>query len=641
MEFSATKKGRNQIMLLKLKPLCLLTALVLTPLSALAEKTEVGTERTETLIVDMLGGTISSPTQMNPYLQGGGLTAGINQLLFSPLWEIDTSTGQMFPFLAAEMPEVLNDDFTSFRVKIRDGIKWSDGEDFNADDVVYTADMLLATESLPARGVIVDNLKSMTKVDDYTIDVATKKPLPRFEKVFGSVIFGPQFRIMPEHVMRDEDPATFNFYPPVTTGPYVLNDMDPNGNWVLWSERDDVATSDLSVVKGDPKPKHVFFRFYGPEEKRVLAMAQNDLDVLMDISPDSWDILRRKNDKTVAWFKNFPYANLDDPCGRGIHFNTATAPYDQWEVRWALALAIGIEDASINTFSGMSRISVLNAPPIEVLMNTYHKPMQDWLRNFELPDGYKPFDDQAALRIAERLEGDGVEGFPTDPEEIKSLFGVGWWKKDYDQAAKLLESVGFSKDGDGKWLQPDGKPWQVIINAPADFEVLSQRLAFATAAEWNKFGIQASVQQLQGGPFWTNYNTGDFTVGSYWWPSSCAIAPDLFHNMETWHERYVVENGVATGNNRERFSTPEISALIDKAVSLPSDDPQIVDLWTGVLKGVVEGMPVIDMVGTSKFVPVNTTYWTNFPTADNYYEGPWWWWTQFKIFMAEIEPASN
>ena len=221
------------------------------------------------------------------------------------------------------------------------------------------------------------------------------------------------------------------------------------------------------------------------------------------------------------------------------------------------------------------------------------------------------------------------------------MFGVGWWKKDYDQAAKLLESVGFSKDGDGKWLQPDGKPWQVIINAPADFEVLSQRLAFATAAEWNKFGIQASVQQLQGGPFWTNYNTGDFTVGSYWWPSSCAIAPDLFHNMETWHERYVVENGVATGNNRERFSTPEISALIDKAVSLPSDDPQIVDLWTGVLKGVVEGMPVIDMVGTSKFVPVNTTYWTNFPTADNYYEGPWWWWTQFKIFMAEIEPASN
>ena len=114
-------------MLLKLKPLCLLTALVLMPLSALAEKTEVGTERTETLIVDMLGGTISSPTQMNPYLQGGGLTAGINQLLFSPLWEIDTSTGQMFPFLAAEMPEVLNDDFTSFRVKIRDGIKWSDG----------------------------------------------------------------------------------------------------------------------------------------------------------------------------------------------------------------------------------------------------------------------------------------------------------------------------------------------------------------------------------------------------------------------------------------------------------------------------------------------------------------------------------
>jgi len=60
-----------------------------------------------------------------------------------------------------------------------------------------------------------------------------------------------------------------------------------------------------------------------------------------------------------------------------------------------------------------------------------------------------------------------------------------------------------------------------------------------------------------------------------------------------------------------------------------------------VLQELVVGMPVIDMVGTSKFVPVNETYWTNFATAENYYEGPWWWWTQFKMMMAEIEPVSQ
>jgi peptide/nickel transport system substrate-binding protein len=46
----------------------------------------------------------------------------------------------------------------------------------------------------------------------------------------------------------------------------------------------------------------------------------------------------------------------------------------------------------------------------------------------------------------------------------------------------------------------------------------------------------------------------------------------------------------------------------------------------------------IPMFGTSKFVPVNETYFTNYPTADNYYEGPWWWWSNFKYIVAQIEP---
>lgn len=615
-------------------------AALLNAAPAAAQMTEVGTPRAETLIVDMLNGTVTNPQQMNPYLSGTDMVSGVNQLLFSPLWEIDTSTGTMFPFLAAEMPEPLNDDLTMFRFKLREGITWSDGETFDADDVIYTADMLLATESLPARGVIVDNLQEMVKIDQYTVEVTTTKPMPRFEKVFGSVIFGPQFRIVPEHVFKDQDPATYLHYPPVTTGPYVLEELDPNGNWFLWTRRDDWEDSDLAVLRGMPQPKHILFRFYGPEEKRVLAMIQGELDVLMDISADSWDILRKRYDQASAWFDNFPYANLDDPCERGIHFNTARPPYDKWEVRWALVLATGIEDVSMNTFSGALRVSPLAVPPIQILMETYHIPMTGWLKGFELPDGYKPFDDGTAIRIAEILRGEGIEGLPESDEELRSLFGVGWWKKDYEQAGKLLESVGFSKDADGSWLLPDGSPWRIVINAPVDFEVQSQRLAFAVANEWNKFGIQTSVQQMQGGPFWTNYNTGDFEVGSYWWPSSCAVAPDLFHNIETWHQRYVVPNGVATGNNRERFSTQRISDLIDEVTALPSEDPRTVEIWTEVLKELVIGMPAIDMVGTSKFVPVSTEYWTNFPDADNYYEGPWWWWTQFKIFLAEIRPAS-
>jgi len=618
-----------------------LTASLSLSTGVFAQTTEVGTPRDQTLIVDMLGGTISSPELMNPYITGLELTAGINQLVYSALWDINTASGQMEPILAAEMPEALNDDFTAYKVVLRQGITWNDGEAFNADDVVFTAEMLRDNDGLGPHGLIVENLVSVEKIDDYTLEFTLTKSTPRFATLFGSDIFGPQFRISPEHIWSEVDPVNFKNFPPVTTGPYNYKDHDPNGNWVLWEKREDWQDSDLAAFSGEPQPEFIFFRYYGPEEKRILAMAQNDLDVLMDISPDGWSALQKRNDNVKAWFDHFPYANLDDPCERGIHFNTTRAPYDQTEVRWALALAMNVVNVSLNTFNGMLRVSPLQAPPIQILMETYHIPMTDWLKDFALPDGYKPFDDGVAGRIAEQLKADGVEGLPENAEELKALFGVGWWKEDHEQAAKMLESVGFSKNSDGKWLLPDGTLWTILVNAPADFEVLSQRLAFAVVNEWQEFGINAEVRQLQGGPFWTNYSTGEYDASSQWWPSSCAVSPDLFHNMESWHQKYIVAEGVSSGNNRERYSTPEISALIDQAVALPPEDPQVVELWTQVLQELVIGLPVIDVVGTSKFVPVNETYWTNFASADNYYEGPWWWWTQFKMMMAEIRPVAQ
>ena len=80
----------------------------------------------------------------------------------------------------------------------------------------------------------------------------------------------------------------------------------------------------------------MLFRSYGTEERRVLAMAADDIDILTDITPESLDILRKQNPKVRAWFDDFPYANLDDPCERGISFNTSIAPYDEAKTagRW-------------------------------------------------------------------------------------------------------------------------------------------------------------------------------------------------------------------------------------------------------------------------------------------------------------------
>jgi peptide/nickel transport system substrate-binding protein len=394
------------------------------------------------------------------------------------------------------------------------------------------------------------------------------------------------------------------------------------------------------MIAGEPTPQYVLFRFYGPEEKRVIAGIQHDLDIFTDIVPESWDVLREQNEFAKSWYPHFPWANLDDPCERGIAFMTQEAPYDQWQVRWALVLATDIDNVSLATFAGMLRASPLAVPPIYILQETYHKPLRPWLTDFALPDGYQPFDPDFAPRMAETLREQGIEGIPTDEQAIIDLFGVGWWKYDPDKAAELLESVGFSQDGEGKWLLPDGTPWQMTINAPANFEVQSQRLAFAVADVWRKFGIDVNVQQMEAGTFWNSWSNGTFQAGSYW--PGCGVAPDVYDNMNgAWHKKFIVPTGQPAPGNAPRYESEALSAILDELSALPSDDPQTIELTQEFMKTWVVEMPWIPMFGTSKFVPVDTYYWENLPDVDNYYEGPWWWWSLFKYMLPNFEPTGR
>ncbi len=617
------------------------TALVLSALLSVEpataeEMTDVGTPRAQTLIVDMLNARVANPTNMNPYQQGVTINQGMHQLAAALLWDINTAAGQQIPDLAAGMPEALDADSTKFRVRLRQGLTWSDGQPFTADDVVFTAEMIAKTGGLAYSAAFNGAIKKITKTDDYTVEIETTRPTPRLSIVLGSLIYGNPFQVVPKHVWEKEDPASFKNFPPVTISAYKYKGSDPNGTWFLWEKRDDWKNTDIGQIVGEPKAKYVLFRSYGPEEKRVLAMAHNQMDILTDISPESLSILRKQNRNVHAWFEGFPYANLDDPCERGIHFNTSKPPYDKAETRWALALAINLQQASISIFSGMMRASPLGMPPTKVLMDTYHQPMVAWLKDFALPDGYKPFDMDYAVRLADQLRSEGANDLPADPKQVRDLLGVGWWKYDPAEATKLLEGQGFKKVG-GKWQLPDGKPWTVSILAPADFEVESQRLAFAVANEWTSFGIDAKVTQMQDGPFFTAENVGNYEVGSYW-GASCGIVADPFVRMEGWHKDYIRPNGTAASSNQGRYANDALSVLIDKLRLIKSDDPQVVPIGTEILKELVTGLPAIEMFGTSKFVPVNETYWTNYPTAKNYYEGPWWWWSNFKFIAAKIEP---
>ena len=327
------------------------------------EMTFVNTPRNETLILDNLSGRLERPEFFNIYAPGSDAGRGFHELCMDNLWEIDTTTGEQFGALAADLPTPLNDDYTSWEIKLREGIFWDDGEEFTTADLDFTFQMWFDTEDLPIHGWAVDYIDSWEVVDDYTLILNTKRSAPRLSKDLGVTIWDNRLYPMPKHVWEGQDAATFDFFPPVCLGQYSYMDHDPNGNWALWKLRDDWERTSVGMVTEKSGPPYVLWNFVGTEEKRILAMIGNDVDILQDITPESMQVLVERSPTARAWHAGFPYSDFDDPCERGIAFNNSEYPYSELEVRWALALATDIKNVSLGTFAGMLRGSPLGWPP--------------------------------------------------------------------------------------------------------------------------------------------------------------------------------------------------------------------------------------------------------------------------------------
>ncbi|QIA64577.1 ABC transporter substrate-binding protein [Vibrio astriarenae] len=113
----------------------------------------------------------ADPVSLDPHEQLSGGTLQMSHMVFDPLVRY-TQELDFEPRLAASWERV---DDTTFRFKLREGVKFHSGNDLTADDVVWTFDRLKESPDFKA---IFEPYEKMVKVDDYTVEIISKGAYP-------------------------------------------------------------------------------------------------------------------------------------------------------------------------------------------------------------------------------------------------------------------------------------------------------------------------------------------------------------------------------------------------------------------------------------------------------------------------------
>jgi peptide/nickel transport system substrate-binding protein len=554
-------------------------------------------DRASTLILDIDGGRVTDPELWNPFVPGNRRDHGYHQAILEPLFILNYQTGEFVPWLGESF--TANETLDVWTLKLRQGVEWSDGEAFNADDVVFTIDMLKSHPGELSDSASMDQwVDTVTKVDDLTVEFALKNPNPRFQLDYFSVKIWGGVNIMPEHIWADQDPLTFKFYDPaqgwpIGTGAYTLASVSPT-EFVY--ERNDDWWGAKTGFMPLPQPERLVWTWAGPPETRAALMGEGQLDSLMDITLGALQALQQQNPNVIAWYDDLPMAWVPDPCSRTFEFNLGREPWNDPEMRWAINYVINrdqIVEIAYESSTFKSRHFFPAYPPLDALVDK------------------------------------AIEAGVWDVDQL--------WTTDVEQAAAILESKGYVKNGD--YYELNGEPLTLDITTHEAF-IEKQRIAQVVVEQLQAFGINASTRNEAGGTWGDNFAFGNFESRMGW--QTCGSVNEPWASLNTFNTSWLLPEGERASFNQWRWqgeAAEEFSALVDEMGTLPLGDPRVEELFIQATDIWFDELPVIPITQAKKIIPFDTTYWTGWPTAENDYIHPPTWWQHTHLLIHSLQPA--
>ena len=312
--------------------LALASMLALVGLAACGDSPNANKNKAPTVTVLNIGMPNGPQTENhNPFLTtSSAKSLGYTYQIYEPLmmWNPVKPADPMKPWLATKAE--WSSDYTSVKVTIRDGVKWSDGQPLTAEDVAFTYNLVKDNDALNDQGTPYKDVSLSGNVVTLTFDS------PQFVNQHKVLFRVP---IVPKHIWEKvSDPATEINKNPVGSGPYTLKSFTPQTTTLA------VRTS--GYWQDLPQVKELRYTSYTDNNAQTTALANGECE---------WSFVFIPNYKTVFVDKDPANHKVWAPPVLGIHglyINTTKKPFDNAALRKAMDMVINREDIFVQAEAG-------------------------------------------------------------------------------------------------------------------------------------------------------------------------------------------------------------------------------------------------------------------------------------------------
>ncbi len=222
-------------------------------------------------------GLAQEPQTLNPYLVSQGAMTRVVLTTLEGLLGVDPD-GNYFPQLASAVPSMQNGgvsaDGKTITYKLREGIKWSDGQPLTSADVAFTWNAIMAKDNKVVSRAGYDLIEVVDTPDALTVVVRYQKPYSAYATRFPY--------ILPKHVLGNlpnMNDVPFN-RAPVGTGPFVVTE---------WAAGDHISMKRNPNYRDPTKPylDGLAFLIVPSRDAGLARIKTGEIDVLWDLTESS------------------------------------------------------------------------------------------------------------------------------------------------------------------------------------------------------------------------------------------------------------------------------------------------------------------------------------------------------------------